>query len=66
MHNAIIQSLRDAANKEYRKEGVNQDELSKFVKFWTKKIEENGWKGAIFDFDKLFTSWMSRVYNKAS
>lgn len=62
----IIQSLRDAANKEYRKEGVNQDELSKFVKFWTKKIEENGWKGATFDFDKLFTSWMSRVYNKAS
>ena len=57
----IIQSLRDAANNEYKKEGVNKYELKKFVEFYKNKIEANGWKWATFDFDRLFDSWMSKA-----
>lgn len=62
----ILQSLRDSANAEYYKEGTNQDELRKFVTFYTGKIEKDGWTGNYFDFDKLFTSWMARVKGKVS
>lgn len=62
----ILQSLRDSANAEYYKEGTNQEELKKFVAFYTEKIEKDKWTGNYFDFDKLFASWMSRVRNKAS
>ena len=55
-----IQSIKDAANKEFRKGGVNMDELRKFVAFYTKKVEKDGWKGE-FQFDTLFASWMSRA-----
>lgn len=57
---ATIQSIKDAANKEYLKGGVNMEELRKFVAFYTKKVEKDGWKGE-FQFDALFTSWMSRA-----
>jgi hypothetical protein len=56
----IIQSIKDAANKEFLKGGVNETELRKFVAFYTKKVENGGWKGD-FHFDSLFTNWMSRV-----
>lgn len=62
----ILQSLRNSANAEYYKEGTNQEELRKFVAFYTGKIEKDGWTGNYFDFDKLFASWMSRVRNKVS
>lgn len=57
---SIIQAIRDNANKEYFKDGTNQDELRKFVRFYTDKVEKDGWKGT-FDFNTLFTRWMSRV-----
>ena len=56
----IIKTLRDAANSIYNKEGTNQSELKKFVDFYTKKIEGDGWKGD-FRFDVLFASWMNRT-----
>ena len=55
-----IKILRDAANSIYNKEGTNQAELKKFVDFYTKKIEGDGWKGD-FRFDVLFASWMNRT-----
>lgn len=60
----IIQSIKDSANIEYYKEGTNRNELRRFVDFYVKKVERDGWKGNRFDFDKLFASWMSR--SKAS
>lgn len=60
---SIIQSLRNSANLEYRKEGTNHEELRKFVAFYTNKIERDGWTGNYFDFAKLFGSWMSRIRN---
>ena len=57
---AIIQSIRDAANLEYLKGGANMDELRKFVAFYTKKVEKDGWKGE-FQFDTLLANWMSRA-----
>lgn len=57
---AIIQSIRDAANKEYLNGAVNVGELKKFVDFYIKKVEKDGWKGD-FHFDSLFANWMSRV-----
>lgn len=56
----VIQSIRDRANEVYRQQGTNQDELRKFVNFYTGKIEKDGWKG-MFNFDILFTRWMDRV-----
>ena len=58
--NAVIQSIKDAANNKYQKGGVNLDELRKFVNFYTKKIEKDGWTGD-FHFETHFTKWMSRV-----
>ena len=59
---AIIQSIRDAANLEYLKGGANMPELQKFVAFYTKKVEKDGWNGE-FQFNVLFNSWMSRANN---
>lgn len=56
----VIQSIKDAANKEWCKDGVNRPELQKFVAFYTRKVEKDGWKGE-FQFDVLLNSWMSRV-----
>lgn len=56
----VIQSIRDNANKVYRVEGTNQEELKKFVNFYVVKIEKEGWKGT-FNFDTLFKRWMDRV-----
>lgn len=56
----VIQSIKDTANKEWCKDGVNRTELQKFVAFYTKKVEKDGWKGD-FHFDSLFANWMSRV-----
>lgn len=55
-----IQSLNDAANSIYNKEGTNKKELKKFVEYYTKLINEKGWDNE-FKFDKLFGRWMSRV-----
>ena len=65
-HDSILHSLRDSANAEYYKDGTNQEELRKFVAFYTNKIEKDGWNGNYFDFAKLFSSWMSRCKTKAS
>ena len=58
--NEVIQSIKDNANKVYRLEGTNQNELKKFVNFYVVKIEKEGWKGK-FNFDALFKRWMDRV-----
>ena len=58
--NEVIQSIKDNANKVYRLEGTNQEELKKFVNFYVAMIEEKGWKGT-FNFDTLFKRWMDRV-----
>lgn len=58
--NDTIQSIRDNANKMYRIEGTNQEELKKFVNFYIGKIEKEGWKGP-FNFETLFQRWMERV-----
>ena len=57
---AVIQSIKAAANKEWCKDGVNRTELQKFVAFYTKKVEKDGWNGE-FQFNVLFNSWMSRA-----
>ena len=56
----VIQSIKDAANKEWCKDGVNRPELQKFVAFYTRKVEKDGWKGD-FNFDSLLANWMARV-----
>lgn len=56
----IIQSIKDNANKVYRIEGTNKEQLRRFVDFYVVKIEKEGWKGT-FDFDTLFKRWMDRV-----
>lgn len=57
---AVIQSIKDAANKEWCRDGVNRTELQKFVDFYIRKVENNGWTGE-FKFDSLFASWMAKV-----
>lgn len=54
----VIRSIKDRANEVYRQQGTNQDELRKFVNFYTSKIEKDGWKGN-FNFDILFSRWMA-------
>lgn len=56
----IIQSIKDNANKVYRIEGTNKEQLRRFVDFYVVKIEKEGWKGT-FNFDTLFKRWMDRV-----
>ena len=56
----IIEFIKENARNEYRKEGANKKEIEKFVKFYTDKIDKNGWKGD-FHFDTHFTKWMSRI-----
>ena len=58
--NEVIQAIKDNANKIYRIEGTNQEELKKFVNFYVLKVEKEGWKGT-FNFDTLFKRWMDRV-----
>ena len=55
----IIEGIKIAARNEYKKEGADKEELTKFVKFYERKIQEDGWKGN-FDFDKLYGSWLSK------
>lgn len=43
---------------------VNVYELTRFVKYYSKRINEGKWDGN-FKFDELFNKWISR-YNKAS
>ena len=56
----VIQSIKDNANRVYRLEGTNQDELKKFVNFYIRKIDKDGWKGT-FNFDTLFSRWMDKA-----
>lgn len=56
----VIRSIKDNANKEYYKEGTNQEELRKFVNFYVSKVEKDGWKGS-FDFNTLLSRWMAKV-----
>lgn len=58
--NEVIQSIRDNANRVYRLEGTNQEELKKFVSFYVAMVEKKGWTGT-FNFDTLFKRWMDRV-----
>ena len=58
--NDVIQSIKDNANKAYRLEGTNQEELKKFVNFYVAMVEKKGWTGT-FNFDTLFKRWMDRV-----
>lgn len=55
----IIEEMKEAAREEYNKAGTDKEELKKFVKFYEKKIQEDGWNGA-FDFDKLYERWIGK------
>lgn len=55
----IIEGMKTAARKEYQKPGADKEELKKFVEFYERKINEDGWNGA-FDFDKLYERWLSK------
>ena len=54
----IIEGMKTVARKEYQKPGADKEELKKFVEFYERKINEDGWKGA-FDFYKLYDRWLS-------
>ena len=56
----LIEFIKENARFEYRKDGANKKEIEKFVKFYTNKIEKDGWTGE-FHFKTHFTKWMSRV-----
>lgn len=55
----IIEGMKEVARKLYNQPDTDKDELTKFVKFYEKKIQEDGWNGA-FDFDKLYERWISK------
>lgn len=55
----IIEGMKTVARKEYQKPGADKEELKKFVEFYERKINEDGWNGA-FDFDKLYERWLSK------
>ena len=55
----IIEGMKTVARKEYQKPGADKEELKKFVEFYERKINEDGWKGA-FDFYKLYDRWLSK------
>ena len=55
----IIQLIKDRAYMESKKGNTNKYELEKFVKFYTSKVEKEGWRGD-FRFDDLFAKWMKR------
>lgn len=55
----IIEGMKEVARKLYNQPGTDKEELTKFVKFYEKKIQEDGWNGA-FDFDKLYERWISK------
>lgn len=60
INESIIQSIKDKANQLYYQQGINQEELRKFVNFYTSKIDKDGWRGT-FNFDTLFSRWMDKV-----
>ena len=53
----VIEKMKAAANSEYKKPGADREEIVKFVKFYEKKIQEEGWKGK-FDFSVLYERWL--------
>ena len=56
---SIISQMKVAARLEYKLPNTDKKELTKFVAFWENKIRTDGWKGNVFDFDKLFERWMA-------
>lgn len=55
----IIEGMKEVARKLYNQPDTDKDELTKFVKFYEKKIQEDGWNGS-FDFDRLYERWISK------
>lgn len=55
----IIEEMKAAAREEYLKPNSDKEEIKKFVKFWEKKITENGWNGSSFNFSTLYEKWLS-------
>ena len=55
----IIEGMKEVARKLYNQPDTDKDELTKFVKFYEKIIQEDGWNGA-FNFDKLYERWISK------
>lgn len=53
----VIEDMKADAREEYKKPGADKKEIKKFVDFWERKIEENGWKGE-FKFDVLYERWL--------
>ena len=53
----IIEGMKTVARKEYQKPGADKEELEKFVRFYERKINEDGWRGK-FDFKKLYERWL--------
>ena len=56
----IIQFIKDEANKIYYNEGINKEELRKFVDFYTDRVKTKGWDNE-FKFDILLKRWMDKV-----
>ena len=59
--NDILDEMKAAAREEYKKDDCNKNELKKFVCFWEKKIQDNGWKGDSFNFEVLYERWLSKI-----
>lgn len=55
----IIEEMKASAREEYLKPNSDKEEIKKFVKFWEKKITENGWNGSSFKFSTLYEKWLS-------
>lgn len=53
----VISQMKEYAREEYKKPGADKAEITKFVKFWEAKIENEGWKGE-FKFDTLYDRWL--------
>lgn len=53
----VIDQMKEYAREEYKKPGADKAEITKFVKFWEAKIENEGWKGE-FKFDMLYDRWL--------
>ena len=54
-----IEDMKAAAREEYKKAGADKDEITKFVKFYERKIQEDGWNGE-FRFSSLYEKWLSK------
>lgn len=60
---AIIQYLKGVVNDKPLQEGVSQKEWKRFIEYYIRKVEKDGWDGE-FCFEALFSRWISRMKSK--